>query len=218
MAGFFDKLVSTQRDDSDDVKYNPVGLDAGSMGIIDSTYERSKMTPDQIHQRNMQGVNEAAASMAPTAERIQGGRTSLGSEATVGSAQAIASKYKAKLGADLGRLQANDQLKSKTDSFKQSAQAMQALAMKQQVENENYKMAMKAWMANEEARAAAIGDMLGLAGTVGGAMVGGPAGAMAGNQAGHAVAPKSRASGYSTGADTSVQGNQDLYNWRGGGR
>lgn len=188
MPGFLD--IGDILGGGEDVKYNPVGLDAGSQGLIDSAYQRSQQTPDQIHQRNMQGVNEAAASFAPDASRIEGGRASLGSQQGIGSAQAIANKYKAKLGADLGRLQSTDQLKSKQDSFKQSAQAMHALALKQQVENENYKMAMQAWMANEQARAAAIGDMLGLAGTVGGAALGGAPGAMVGGQVGKSMAPK----------------------------
>lgn len=98
--------------------------------------------------------------------------------------EAIRNRYAGLLGQDISRIKSQGQLDAtgvKSGQLQNAANIMQA---RQKVNMQNYERQMKAYQANEAARSAAIRSVFSLAGTIGGAVVGGPVGAAAGGKVG----------------------------------
>lgn len=174
MAGLLSNILGEE----DELQARKVNLDPQTDQLINQSAQGSMQNSGQLHAQAMEGTQDAMSFLP---------QEGMGNVAMSG---ALTNKYRQLAQNDIDKLSLQQKYLSgqrKAQRLRQSAQQAQA---RQQVTNDNYRRVVDAYNANMAARAQVISSVLGLAGTVGGAVVGGPAGAVVGSQAGAAVAPQ----------------------------
>lgn len=90
--------------------------------------------------------------------------------------KAIQKRYENLLGSDIKRLRAQGEVQARLDRGKNLEQAAAVAQARNNINMQNWQRQMQAHQANQAARSQAIASVFGLAGTVGGALIAGPAG------------------------------------------
>ena len=107
-----------------------------------------------------------------------------------GVRQALSNRASKYFNQDVNRIRQEAKLQASSQGLQDSNAAQGYLMGRQKLEMAKYNREKERERANQAARAQAITSILGVAGTVGGAMIGGPPGAMAGSAIGQGLGPK----------------------------
>jgi len=163
----------------DEVKYTPTPLDQGGQGLINAQFDRSQDSTQNAIARRTANIDQ-------TPELMGGGNdaASLGMHGTEGLSRAIMNRQKQRRGEGITKLKTGAELAGFDDRFKDLETAKNSQLAAQKIKNRNNEMVWKAQAANVEARGAILRNLLGVGGTIAGAIVAGPAGAIAGSQLG----------------------------------
>lgn len=171
-----------------------IELDAGTQELMAAQTAQAQETPEQIADRLTKGLPEQASGFNQASEFSN----KFGSQVDPYS-QALSNRFSRKMGDEQAlmksraRAAAPEQILQAQDRARRGAQAKAGMALQQQAAK------YEAIAAKKNARAQMMGTIMGIAGTVGGAAIGGPAGAAAGGSIGKSMAPTSGPSIPSTG-------------------
>lgn len=149
-------------------------------------------TPDQIAQKTMSGAAESGNMINPEGLIQQDAAMGMN---TAGMRQALSNRASKYFGADLNKLKTESKIRGYEQKSQDIHQQQGYLEGMRKLQLAKYQREKQADIANQAARAQAIGSILGVAGTVGGAMIGGPAGAAAGSQLGGMAGPMTAVGG-----------------------
>ena len=127
-------------------------------------------------------INQGVANTSNNQESLTKQQQLYGQENNLG--KAIRSRYQGLLQGNLERLKQSGDVDAFAIKSNRLQQAEQVAKARQQINMQNYQRQMQAFIANQQARSQALSSVFGLAGTVGGAIVGGPGGAAVGSQVG----------------------------------
>jgi hypothetical protein len=134
------------------------------------------------------GVGNQSSTLLPSAEGVNQRNRSLGMLGPSSFGEAVSQRAKRGYDSDLNRLTRQAQLQSTEQVVQKQNLAALALSNKQAYDQEVYKRQMVQYQNEQAARNSAISSILGAAGAVGGALIGGPGGALAGGAIGGGLA------------------------------
>lgn len=141
-----------------------VGLDQGAQGLINSASERS-MRPDEEFAADLnRGAGEAAQSLAQSEQAAIYDNRKLGMDDGYNSA--IRQAYQARAGDSVGKMIRANEYKAKMQKADQMHRMSQSLMAQERVKGQNYAALTEAYNQQEASRAAFIGQLFQLGGTV----------------------------------------------------
>ena len=166
-----------------DVKAEQVNVDPAIVEALKKNTDAAANTSaDDYSKRSMQGIGGPSDNSAQVAQSEK----ALGGDEP-GISGAINQRYQGIVGEKLAALGNTAKLKGYETAANRQASAMQMQTAHNNILAENRRRQKEANDANENARGAALTSILRVAGTVVGAIFGGPAGAAIGGAAGTAV-------------------------------
>lgn len=149
-----------------DVNYNPVELDQGAKDLIGGIHENAmKKSAGDYAKGLMSGTQAAQIQAAPGSGAMD---------------QALQNKAQGMANQDYSNLSRTADLEGKRMQGQQMNRSHMNLVAMQKINSENQHRVQQAYMANEKARGAVLGQILGVGGMIAGAMIAGPAGAAVG--------------------------------------
>lgn len=180
MGGLLGGLFGGGGDDSP--KANIPALSEATQNLISrSSKEAEEKTPEQFAQERMSGVESAAK--LPGFEGIKSAEAGMGMS-NQAALKAIHGRQANLLSKDLTRMKNQATISGQQDKLLATKRAQTHLQAQQNVASQAYQAQMAAHNAEKQARGGVLRSVLGLAGTVGGMLVAGPAGAAIGGQLG----------------------------------
>lgn len=165
----------------DEYKPKQILLDPEASQLIDQSGRDALKSHEELAQESLAGTEDARNMMPQDAS------------GQVAMSGALSNKYRKMMQDDLDRIGVQQRYLARSrqaNRLKQSAQMAQA---RQSIQVDNYKRLVDAYNAKRQARAQVLSSVLGLAGMVGGAAIGGPAGAMVGASMAGTLAPAPQA-------------------------
>lgn len=180
MAGLLGGLFGGGGDDAP--KANTPAMSEATQNLISrSAKEGEEKTPEQFAQERMAGVESAAK--LPSFEGVRSSEAGMGM-GNQAALKAIHGRQASLLSKDLNRMKNQASIAGQQDKLLATKRAQVHLQAQQNVASQAHQAQMAAYNAEKQARGGVLRSVLGLAGTVGGMLVGGPAGAAIGGQVG----------------------------------
>lgn len=161
-----------------------VQMSPGASDIIQSQYQESQKTPEQIQAEMTQGMDESKSLSQPIDQSYLGGQTN------DMVSKALRSRSQRYISDDLSRMKNKMKHNVVDVQSKRLGSSAQSLQMQRNLDVENYRRQMDRHNAQVAARNQAISSIFQGAGMIAGAAIGGPAGAAMGSQVGGSVAPQ----------------------------
>lgn len=163
------------------------GISDGTQRATQDAYKRAMEATPESETAKLLANTDNESGTIPTPDVIHSQHSHLGIMGDDASAQAIADRIRRSYEVDLNRLKRQTQLGSVSQVSNKLNLAADAFRQKQQYDYNVYQRQMQQYQNEQKARNGVISSVLGAAGTVVGAIYGGPAGAVAGGTIGSGV-------------------------------
>lgn len=175
VAGRMDKGVAQQQ---------TAELDPDTKALMAGQRGEAAKTLDETAAESMQGAESAGGALQPQASQFDQQSTALGMANPADLSQVLQKRANKKYSSDIIKLQNKSKLEAGDRMNERQKMAMQNLQAQNALHQEKYNNALANEKAKKAARGQMLGSVLGIAGTLGGMAAGGAGGAKVGGAAG----------------------------------
>lgn len=189
-------------------QHQTAGLDSQSSQMIQDQRNRANMSPDDIVNERMQGVDQGAElgrASQDASMRNPGANGASGDDE--GLRQALSNRSRRSYSSDLSQIRRNTENQATDIKARYAQQAYENLANQQRVMSGIARKKQAEKEANDQMRRQVINSVIGIGGTIAGAALGGPMGAKAGSSIGGGTTSTASGSGIKGAGSTPTAGN-----------